>query len=746
MKPCQSLSLVTAALLKAQKDPSAVPVLLKLCLFPSLAEDALDICHARCKRFIQYVLKATVRGNQSVETLSYDDLEQFHRMDTVRELCETALPYAMYGGLFFSGLFLRETVGNVSNVHPSIWNRRVKALFSTQDLSTLAKITGPDLALAYENWKTQMQSKDHFDAMVSIHIAASLFRLDRERVLSAASSTDEAEQVELPPTLSNWIARARELFVPPKGSSTVKATFLRTLKAVVEAISEPAIFNLEMTAMARDILAVVDHESFEEWGKTSDAAVRKLRCKLLEPDIPPAMMANAFCVLLCESTLNKPHVPTRFIILFETFVRSVLLQPQLFSLNEIKSPEEFVGLLVGLLPTIPEEPVSRPFISQCLEVFVSAVFFLCRPAEPKPKTYLGIEWALLLLTASDKHMAKNKSQFLAGIFCSVVCDLDFPDWWPANLSDPGNPQNCTGMKACPHCQETTRQRLCSGLSRLFTKYASGGKALITYSDGPYHTQARVQMDRATPDLTWKICHFRQFGGHVQGGRNLDNEVHRPCEQTFSSVLDNICNDIQRAALVHVKERTRALQNRCDNVERPLREEREKPSELRRVLKDTEEDLATLEETHKVVKADFSRMREGHAFLLQRSRDLTISLRAIRLERENLKQQLSNTLYAMANQKEEFLDRLTEAIRETRREIEDREFANRGAQLVREEEAEMEELLKQDLETQVQWLRDQLDLMPIELSEHHAKELQILKDQFTAEIATMQLQVSTQAGL
>ena len=744
VKPCQALPFTGAALNKAQTHPLGAPILLKLWSFMPLAEIALGVCRGeRSNHFIRHVFQATLGGRQSVQPAPHCNLEQLHRMDVLRDLCEAKLPYASDDKPFFSD-FLHEIVGNAQNVHPSVWNRRVKALFSTQGLCVLAKITERDLALAHENWKVQMQSKDHFEAMVSIHIAASLFRLDREWSLLAAASTDEAEQVELPPTLSKWIDMAHELFVQPKGSSTVKATFLRTLKAVVEEISEPATFNLETTAMARDILIIVDHDSFEEWGKGSDPAVRKLRCKLLEPGIPPAMMANAFCVLLCKNTLSEPNVPTRFIILFEAFVKTILLQSHLFSIHEIKSPEEFVGLLVELLPTSPEEPVSRPFISQCLEVVVSAVFFLSRPGKPTPNIYLGVEWALLLLTALDKRMERNKSRFLASIFRSVVRNLDLPDWWASNMSDPGNPPNCLGMKACPHCHESKRQRLCIRLSSLFTKSASNGKAPIPQSDTVHHTQIHDQMDQATPEMTWKICDYGQSDSHGKRAKNVDKQVPGPCDQTFRSVLDEICNDIQRAAVVHVKERTLVLQNRCDNVEKPLREEREKLNELRLVLKDTEEDLANLEDMHKIVKTEFSHMREGHAFLLQRSRGLAISTRAIRQERETLKQKLSDTLRTMANQEEEFSDQVAEIIRETRREIEDLKFANRGAQMVREEEAEMEELTRQDLEMKVQWLREQLDLMPIELGEQHAKELQILKDKYTGEVATMTLQVSTQA--
>jgi hypothetical protein len=737
VKPCQSQPLASVAWSNPSEDEIAGLILNKLSRHPHFAEATLTEVHVEGQNLIQGILKAVLVSDLGVDSSELHDLDQLHRIDTIRELCEAALPYALYGELLFSELLLREVAGNPQDVPRPIWNRRVKALFSTQDLSALAKIKNSHLDMAYENWKEQMQSKDHFDAMTSIHIAASLCHLAREQVLSA----EESDQVELPPALSDWIAQAQDLFVPPKGSSTVKATFLRTLKAVTEAVSSESIFNLEMTAMARDILAVVDCESFEKWDKESDLAVQKLKHKLLEPDIPPAIMTNAFCVLLCGNTLSKPHFSTRFIMLFEPIAKSVLLQPQLFSTNEIKSPEEFVGLLVELLPTDPEEPVSKTLVSHCLELVLSAIFDLCRPANLSVKTSLGIEWALLFLAALDKHMAKNNLGYLASIFCSVVREIGFPHWWTINLSNPGNPRNCAGMKACPHSGESTRQRLCIRLSKFFNKFTPGDEAIIPCSE-IIQTQAQVQIDQATPERSWNVCQFGRILGCRETGANLDNRQQWPHGQSLSATLRDICEDIQLAALMHVNERTRALQSRCDNVEQPLREEKEKSSELKRVLKDTEADLAELEQTHQIVKADFSRLREGQAFLLQRGRDLSTSLQNLRLEREQLQEQLSTSLQTMANQNQDLAGRLEQIIRDTHREVQDRELANRGAELLRQEDAEIENLVKEDLETQIEWLREQLDVREIEMKECHDKEVMIMKDQFTRELATMRVQVST----
>lgn len=742
IKPCQAHPLISAAWSAPSEDEASCLIPLKLCRHPHLARVTLTELYVEGENLVRGVLQAVLVYDVGVDTSEGHDLDQLHRIDTIRELCEAALPYEIHGELLFSEVLLREIAGNPQNVPPSIWNRRVKALFATQDLTALAKIKKPHLDMAYENWKYQMQSKDHFDAMTSIHIAASLCNLDRERVLSESSSTDDPER--LPRTLSRWISQAQDLFVPPKGPSTVKATFLRTLKAVTEAISGKSSFNLEMTAMARDVLAVVDCESFEEWDKVSDLAVQKLKHKLLEPDIPPAIMVNAFCVLLCGNTLSRPHFPARFIVLFEPVVKSVLLQSQLFSTNEIKSPEKLVGLLVELLPTAPEEPVSMALVSHCLEVVLSAIFDLSRPANLSVKTSLGIEWGLLLLTALEEHMEKNNLGFLAGVFCSVVREIGFPHWWTINLSNPGNPRNCAGMKACPHSGESKRQRLCMRLSRVFTKFTSGNEAMIPRSD-IIQAQAQVQMDQATPERSWNVCQFGRVFACDEGGPNLDNGPQWPHGQSLRATLNDICEDIQLAALVHVNERTRSLQSRCDNVEKPLREEKEKSGELRRVLKDTEADLAALERTHQIVKADFSRMREGQAFLLQRGRDLNTSLQNLRLERDQLQEQLSTSLQTMANQNQDFAGRLEQIIRDTHQEIQDRELANRGAELLRQEDAEMEDLLKEDLETQIEWLREQLDVKETEMKECYDKELSIMKDQFARELATMRVQVSSQSS-
>lgn len=673
-------------------DDQAVLVLLKLFKYPDLVELALSKAETETETqaLVEAILtQILIHGQVNVA-------DQRHRMDEICELCETALPYATRGGLLYSEFLLKE-VGNWQGVSPSIWNHRVKALFGTQDLGALAKIVDSDLELAYANWKTQMQSTDHNDAMVSIHIAASLCRLgyDQNLFATSSSSSQDREPIDLPPILFKWILRARELFVLPKGPKIIKVTFIRTVKAVVDALSDRSPFLLEMTTMAREILRVVDVPSLNEWDQESATAVQKLTEKLLEPGIPPALMANAFCVLLMGNTSRKCRVPTRFIILFQPVVKALLLQSSHFSPNEINSPWEFITALVELLPLASEESVSREVVSQCLQEVLTAIFELCRPAKLEVRNRLGIAWASLLLNALEKRMSKatDGQEFLADVFCDVVRELGFPRWWTINLSKSEKPRNCARMRCCPHLAEFSRQQLCKGLSRIFVELSSRDEATENCSDIiKLLAQAQSQMDMATSESTWSVCQFDQVPAHLEA----------------------------------------------------LRKGEEKCSELTRVLKSTETHLAELEQSHQIVKANYSCARERQAYLLQRSQDLSTTLQDLRLERGQLHEQLSTALTAMESEREESARQMEQIAWDAQQEVQDYELAYRGAELLRQEEAEVQRSVKEDLQTQVQWLREQHDIKDKEFKDAHDKEIKVMQDQFVGQRIAMDEKVGTQA--
>lgn len=671
-------------------DDQAVLVLLKLFRYPDLVELALGKTEIESQALVEGILtQILIHGQVNVP-------DQPDRVDEICELCETALPYATHGDLLYSEILLKE-VGNWQGVSPSIWNRRVKALFGTQDLSALAKIGDSDLELAYANWKTQMQSTDHHDAMISIHIAASLCRLGNDQNLfaTASSSTQDREPIDLPPILFKWILRARELFVLPKGPKIIKVTFIRTVKAVVDALSDRSPFLLEMAIMAREILRVVDVQSLNEWDQESATAVQKLTEKLLEPGIPPALMANAFCVLLMGNTPRKSRVPTRFIILFQPIVSALLLQSSHFSPNEIKSPWEFITTLVELLPIASEESVSRELVSQCLQDVLTAIFGMCRPAKLEVKNRLGIAWASLLLNALEKRMSKatDDQGFLADVFCDVVRDLGLPRWWAINLSKSEKLRNCARMRCCPHLAEFSRQQLCKGLSRIFIELSSRDAATASCFDViKLQAQAQSQMDMATSESTWSVCQFDQVPAHLEA----------------------------------------------------LQKGEEKCNELTRVLKSTETDLAELEQTHQIVKANYSCARERQAYLLQRSQDLSTALQDLHLERGQLHEQLSTTLTAMESEREDSARQMEQIAWDAQNEVQDYELANRGAELLRQEEAEVERSVKEDLQTQIQWLREQHDIKDKEFKDAHDKEIKVMQDQFAGQRTAMDEKVSTQA--
>ncbi|KAK5062830.1 hypothetical protein LTR84_004905 [Exophiala bonariae] len=686
IKSCQCQAIVSAAYRNRTFNQQATIFLLKLCKRPYLVKLALGLAGSNRRIFVQGILNQ-VLFYQSTPNIASQPLP----IDNVTELCESALPYEKYGGVLYSEVLLRE-IGNWKHASPSVWNRRVKALFGTLGLGALAEIAEPDLELAYENWKTLMKSADHLDSMVSVHIASSLYRLGcRHDVFAVLPQSIQSVFPNMPSTLSQWLIRARQLFIPPQGAKIFKVTFIRTVKAVVDTLTERSPFHLEMTVMAAEILPHIDVRCFRDWGEEAATALEKLKEKLLEPSIPPAVMAHAFCVLRIGTTTHETDVPTNFIALFEPIVKALLLQPQPFSANEMKSPWYFVMAVIELLPISSKGSVSKESVTQCLQVVLTAVFDLCRPANLDPKNRLGIEWASTLLRALEKHMGMSMDDdgFLPNIFCNVVRNLGFPSWWTINLSNPHEPQNCARLKSCPHHAEFARQQLCKDLSRIFMEISSQIDHLADCDDiVKLRAQAKAQRDMATPNVSWDVCRFGQVPTHLE---ELDKE-------------------------------------------------KEKFIELTRALKITEEDLLETEQTRRATNASFSRAREGKAYLLRWSQNLSSALQDLHLERGLLQEQLSATLREMERQRENDQTEKDDTIRELREQIEDMELANHGIDLYIQRQEEVARMTQERLETQIQWLRQQLDDKDKELKEAHDKEIKALLARFEDQKTAMNKQL------
>lgn len=724
-KQCQIKPLIYVLVRQYHDHELVLPILRKLSQTPQIAHELGTAQDKYRLSVIQHLVLQPPIDDLSDSSTSWksrdatQSLSQPSLPEIQREVLTATLPYQKYAPAELVTL-ITGILGNKDGCRSSVWNRAVKLVLESQPLGILSNVDEKVLQKAYANWKVQMQSRDNYEAMTSIHIASSLARFFNQSVQDRPFQGHQHHpNPTLPPVLENWIALAHEFFTLPKGPSTAKATFLRTLKAVIDSSSYSSVEHAEMVAMGRQVMASLDQPSMCEWNKDSGIAAVKLSQKILEASISPVMRTDAFCVLASAFASTSQTEQWKIFATVEPVLLSLLQQEEIICPTQVSEPRVFMDEMTAMMQVDEEDCHGMARLSSLLGRLTPVIFDLANPSATTLQKTAGTEWALLFMSALASRMSEQPSGFLGRSFCSVVRDIGFPEWWAVNNSSPGSPKNCAGLGICPHIVESRRQRLCIRVSRTFNEFV--GHIDV---NGGGDSDAQFQLDQATPERSWNVC---QFGTSWQpvNAESSQTGIIAPLAnipKSLSQELRAACAEIQAAAMLHVEERCHILRERCENIEKPLNEERVKVVELERALDDVRTEFDALQDVHQHLRREFSRVREHRAYQTRRAVGFSRLASTLRREQQTQKVQHCHGLQALEQERRDDITRLEAEVEDAHEENEAQELARRGEKLLEEEMRERLEDLNTELEEQVAWQKEELARQEKELLAKHHSEL------------------------
>ena len=723
-KQCQIKPLIYTLVRQYHDHDLVLPILRKLSKNPQIAVELSTAQDKYRLSIIQNVALQDPVDDLSDSSTSWQSrdatqpLSQPSLADAQLEVLSATLPYQKYAPVELANL-VTGILGNKAGCRASIWNRAVKLVLESQPLEILSNTDEKALQKAYANWKVQMQSRDNYEAMTSIHIASSLARFWAQPNQSHLFHAHQHHpRPSLPPILEAWIALAHEFFVLPKGPSTAKATFLRTLKAVVDFSSYSSSEHAEMVAMGRQVMASLDQPSLCEWNKDSGAAAVKLSQKMLEVSIPPLMQINAFCVLTSAFESASQAERWQIFATVEPILLSLLRQEDFICPSEVSEPKEFLSQMMAMMQAAEGDGYGKARLSSLFGKLIPVIFDLANPSLINLQKSIGTEWALLFMSALASHTSKQPSGYLGRLFCTVIRDIGFPEWWAVNNSTPGRPKNCTDLQICPHIIESRRQRLCIRVSRTFND-------LVGYSNFEERAdvEAQLQLDQATPERSWNICQWQPSTVKSLPVGNITPLANIP--KSLSQELRAACAEIQAAAMLHVEERCHILRERCENIEKPLTAERTKVAELEHALDNVRTEFDSLQDVHQHLRSEFSRAREHRAYQKRRAIGFAGIASTLRREQEKQQVQHSHEVQALEQGRREDtgrIARLEAEVEDAHEENEAQELARRGEKLLEEEMRERLEESIIELEEQVAWQKEEMVTQEREMTAKYHSEL------------------------
>lgn len=359
------------------------------------------------------------------------------------------------------------------------------------------------------------------------------------------------------------------LFRDSRASKTLSLITLQVISACASGTekSEPEA-SIWSVVMANDIVGAIPSHDREEWCRQSIPIIRKLQDRCLVQDLSPALRFQALTFLV--SIVEKVSVPQQCVFAYE--------QLMLDFGNNLSSTEQLDLALQVSLPRFAPLFSSQwweAFVSSCLDMLIErkATILLCTEAslacllnrlseavEEYPECREG------LISAYSSHNYRQKmDQFLN--------DSSF------DARSSGDSDYCTEVLAAS--TDTLASSFCSLLLR---------GALATR---PSETQLPSNLipgilKRYTSTRSASTCRFghskpkssRQGALFVEVESSPDmQQAHLPWKEKLATKMQAQAQDQQRAVVASFAEICRDLEERCENVELPLRQEQEKFAHL-----------------------------------------------------------------------------------------------------------------------------------------------------------------------
>jgi predicted nucleic acid-binding Zn-ribbon protein len=612
-----------------------------------------------------------------------------------------------------------ETIGD--------WQRRVCDFLSQATLSTLASLNERCLRGCIERWACLIGSEDWADSLNARYVAGKLQR-HYEQIQEAASSAPFSSP--LPPDLRSWIEKCHRMCVSgTKVAGFVRYALMYVLQLCRDPSNEASTTIADAVARTGDMLVITTQHCQGAW----EAECRPLAEKLVQKfaTMPPALQRAMVHVLVVfeprtwikEAVTILPKAGHAVLHCHQKSERNDYLSLDIHALFDL------AHFLAGQQPS----NVSMSALSQFARDIFGFVLDQCQPSRPaSPDRSVRLEQALAIVEECDKRIADFCPEMTDALLLAIV-EIGIPDWWVLDLTCPGEPQNCQGLPSCPHQDELRRSKLCDRLSlQIVSTAACRGVRLPV-------PMVELLHRRLMPSVasTYASCIYTPFKPliHENPSRRIPEINSRNWRLSVSQFVAGAADEVQCVVEDSVTAICKDLQDRCDNVEIPLRAAEQEARDLQGHVSSLQDQLAAEVSKSQSLQATIDhtqKLREEDAANLEKSRQ------ALRLQGEQLT--LSQAREAsltsdLEEAKEEYSQKLAQMLHQIGSEAAG--IRVRAATKIDELEGFLASKTHtiSVLEAERVWLKEQMDLAKADLIEAHKHELSQIEDEHARDKAS-----------
>lgn len=565
MKRCQVAPLIANIINRIESDRNARQILARLLCVRPVVDMVIEGHPLQVDTLFRSVLNDLQQAPNEVR--QYASLIQ-------NAGSELLASYASY-------LALVEAILRWSNTDSDLWRRFAHPFFSSASPRLLASLSDTTVRDARDRWRELLKSSDSIDALLSIHIACNLQRYSTLKQGETPENPGEFDTI-----LAQWSLKCCSLFEGNRASSIIDTTLLTALKLFSEEGLRASVTTLRMLVLAHDILHAVSHEVRREWARTHSAVVRKLIQKISRPDAPTdVLVRNAAFNLL--AILSPRHDFVEWLTLVRSTIRdlSEVHGDSLIHYAENSLSTSWRCLLHVMETNLPSATrASLPSLDSVIDVQPLIQLILARwdQGEDRCTNDVASTFAALVLVKALRPSDNLETMTVAELVVRGLIHADIPKYPSVTMDALTSQTRCSTVVVCLRSQELRRQALCKEMAELVLRFSSTRGIRLSASN---FDAIHPHLVQAVPITQRQLCYYPQ-PMITQAKQPPTNSMPMSASRWRESLHAYLAGPMEQC--VEVLERlvcdiTHELQDRCENVESPLREVQMKAWQLETML-------------------------------------------------------------------------------------------------------------------------------------------------------------------
>lgn len=615
----------------------------------------------------------------------------------------------------------------------SQWLERLYGFFAHATLEVLSGIDESVIHLSIQRWTTLMRSESCVENLYAAYVAC---RLQRHTASLLGNDSSPGSCPVVCPTLRAWIGKCYALFQRPQNVETVRSTLARVLKLTCTESCRGLRNAGTAVALAGDVLAVSRHRYSGTWEEDTKPYARKLAQKFggMEAQLQLAAI-HVLAVLDCSAwNFEAVHICHKGLRLLAAAANGREASPH----PQARSAEillQAADQCMSLSLTDQSVHVFAPFVKDLFNFVIEQ----CSPNHAvTPDRLRGLAQGTRFMDALQA-LDQTGASVLSTQFLQVAEELGIPDWWTLDMTSPGSPENCCGLPACVHFAELQRQKLCNQVSLLLMSSGCGEGRQLPRSTIELLAQRLSQgclgNDRAA-------CTYRPFVRSQQAPAN-EQQPHlnsHNWRDYLSAALESSSSEVYHSTETLIAMVCKDLEDRCDNVEVPLRAANAKVQELNETVQQLQNQISSVTSDKDRIQEALQVQQEARNHDTALTTELQQSISSLEQQLQDGQQQIHNLKTDKAETDEQHQQKLLEIGRTAQQDLETAQDQHSITVMQLEAQIASHAQANSSLETESAWLKDQAEQMRDELLATHAQEIEHLQAQHAEEAESQNRQI------